>query len=72
MSEPGSVVAREGLPPDSTMVALTEAALDLLRAHLRRSVDRMLEAGWDGAEIVGVWRSHWGDILDSIAADAER
>jgi hypothetical protein len=54
------------------MVALTSLALDTLRAHLRRSIDRMLEAGWDGADVVGAWRSHWGEILDSIAADAER
>lgn len=70
MSEPGPV--HEGLPPDPTMVALSSLALDTLRAHLRRTVDRMLEAGWDGADVVGVWRSHWGDALDSLAADAER
>lgn len=61
----------EGLKPDPTMVALTNVALDTLRAHLRGTVEAMLDMGGDGDTAVAIWRSHWGEILDSIAADAE-
>lgn len=62
----------DALPPDPTLAAVTGLAQDALRAHLRRTVARMLAAGWDGDEALEQWRGYWGDVLDSIVADAER
>jgi hypothetical protein len=61
----------QGFPPDPTTASLTLLATDALKVHLRFTLRRMLALGFDGPEAVAAWRNYWGEVLDSIVAEAE-
>jgi len=71
VSEPGPVV-HEGLPDDPESVALTVIAIGALRDHLQQIRDEALSLGVSDADAITIWRRHWGEIVDSLAAEIER